>query len=958
MAGVFKNLNECVPPRRSLRKAPLALAVVLLLGAPAWFPIGAAAASPLCGSTLTESTTLSSDLICLGDGLSIGANGVKLDCAGHSITGIGNISDFHTGVKAAHQKGVTITNCTIVDFVWGIVLDQTSKSRVVHNDITGRDIPLHRGISVHVMGQSNQVVNNTSNSQDSGFWLDQKSNLLAGNVADDNSFGYYIGARAVLRHNVATNSRGTGFLINSGSNIIAYNVANSTEDAGFHILSGRNVIVGNLAVSDHGGIVIDGPNNRVMANLATDSKKGNSSPYEGAGFVLESSGSNLLRGNVASDNQGDGFRDEWGTRDVYSSNLAFGNGGSGFNFTGATQFRIVQGNNATSNGRDGFSDDSGMGGVFSSNSAQNNGGDGFVLKYSYGYRVLMTSSTGNGGNGYTLNDSFGDRLKLNSAVGNLGDGFSTVGLNGSDNIFNGNFASGGQGFGFYDETNGTRLWGTSNTYRFNTCGGNRAGSSSPLGLCPYSGIVAGRIIPLSLTADQGQTLNTTLLAHPLGGVKPLTYQWYDAERCTSPVIGATGSSLSISTSVPKEYSYRVNDSASTSACSPAAKAIFMPPLNISVAPFSTSVVVNSSAFIWTQVSGGSPPYAYQWYNGAGCLGPNVIVGETASYLLTPRILTRTNFSLLVTDGSKGIPAGGVCTDVPVYATRLSNRLSISQARDELYVDNYAGGTMTILNTTDGAVIAQPPQGTFSTGMALNPLTNLVYVTNGYSGTVTVINGTSYSNVATITVPGWPSRVTVNPSTNMVYTVDDTGDVGIINGTTNVFVKEISGLGFTSDIAVNPVTNLVYVAQNGNLTVIDGSTNTVKARFFAGGEGSSQVAVNTVTNMIYLTNSYYGAIRVINGTNDSWTTSIPDQGHLLGMVVDPTTNRVYVSNFNGTLAAFDGATNAALGHANVGIAIGLCVDEVANKVYAVDLLRNSITVVNGTSFAIEDRFYLP
>src|SRR2546423_11409696 len=55
------------------------LAAAVLPGTPAW-------ASPSCGSTLTTNTTLTADLVCAGDGLIIGADGITLNLGGHTIT--------------------------------------------------------------------------------------------------------------------------------------------------------------------------------------------------------------------------------------------------------------------------------------------------------------------------------------------------------------------------------------------------------------------------------------------------------------------------------------------------------------------------------------------------------------------------------------------------------------------------------------------------------------------------------------------------------------------------------------------------------------------------------------------------------------------------------------------------------------------------------------------------------
>jgi len=53
------------------------------------FSASTAHAQPVCGDTINTNTTLGSDLLCPGFGLRIGASGVTLDCAGHTIEAAG-----------------------------------------------------------------------------------------------------------------------------------------------------------------------------------------------------------------------------------------------------------------------------------------------------------------------------------------------------------------------------------------------------------------------------------------------------------------------------------------------------------------------------------------------------------------------------------------------------------------------------------------------------------------------------------------------------------------------------------------------------------------------------------------------------------------------------------------------------------------------------------------------------
>src|SRR4051794_4427866 len=80
------------------------LAAAVLPGTPAW-------ASPSCGSTLTTNTTLTADLVCAGDGLIIGADGITLNLGGHTITGTAGGNGINDGFGGSgHFNNVTIRN--------------------------------------------------------------------------------------------------------------------------------------------------------------------------------------------------------------------------------------------------------------------------------------------------------------------------------------------------------------------------------------------------------------------------------------------------------------------------------------------------------------------------------------------------------------------------------------------------------------------------------------------------------------------------------------------------------------------------------------------------------------------------------------------------------------------------------------------------------------------------------
>ena len=119
-------------------------------------------------------------------------------------------------------------------------------------------------------------------------------------------------------------------------------------------------------------------------------------------------------------------------------------------------------------------------------------------------------------------------------------------------------------------------WGTG-TFNANVMvtdsNGLHIGSNVPLSFNAYPALVAGPIYPSSGNVYAGNSIPLAA-NYVTGGTGPGTYtfQWYEGSSCNTPITGATAPIYDASPSSYTDYTYRVNDSASTpaSACSPQA----------------------------------------------------------------------------------------------------------------------------------------------------------------------------------------------------------------------------------------------------------------------------------------------------------------------------------------------------------------------------------------------------
>jgi hypothetical protein len=167
------------------------------------------------------------------------------------------------------------------------------------------------------------------------------------------------------------------------------------------------------------------------------------------------------------------------------------------------------------------------------------------------------------------------------------------------------------------------------------------------------------ISPSFIVMDVGQS--TSFTSNVSGGTGSCSYQWYLNGTLVS---GAKGPTHTFSPSANGSVSVylMVNDSATipASAMSNTATVLVNPSMYYLTPPYASSNVINaqhnSTVLTFSSVSGGTPPYTYQWYKMNPDLSYSVIPGaNSSSYTFTPSDTTTTPvwfFRVKVTDSAE------------------------------------------------------------------------------------------------------------------------------------------------------------------------------------------------------------------------------------------------------------------------------------------------------------------
>lgn len=277
----------------------LALATLTLGSILAVVVAPASAEHVQCGDTITQSTTLDSDIIDCADprgrAIRIGASGITLDLGGHTVDG--------TGVGFGITAGGDFSNVTV------------RGGHVREFGITG----------IHLVGESDNVVRDVTVTDNfRGVSVSHLRAVVEGVTATRNAVGINFGnvTDAVVRRNIAFENQsgiGGGVIFSS---LIADNVSHDNEfnGMGFVFLRDNTRIVRNES-TDNGnyGIQVDGESldSTLLGNRVSGSG------FDGI-FVSADSGNITLDRNRADDNADDGI-DVDGPGNTLTRNSAFRN---------------------------------------------------------------------------------------------------------------------------------------------------------------------------------------------------------------------------------------------------------------------------------------------------------------------------------------------------------------------------------------------------------------------------------------------------------------------------------------------------------------------------------------------------------------------------------------------------------------------------------------------------------
>src|SRR6185312_12459947 len=195
-----------------------------------------------------------------------------------------------------------------------------------------------------------------------------------------------------------------------------------------------------------------------------------------------------------------------------------------------------------------------------------------------------------------------------------------------------------------------------------------------------------------------------------------------------------------------------------------------------------------------------------------------------------------------------------------------------------YVNNSAHGTLSVLDTTTGAVTATIPVGQpevgGQNGPFISPDGKQLYVTHNLDGTATVISTATDSVVATIPLGKEPFSITFSPDSSRAYvTHGDEGTLTVISTATGqvaatLRVGESRRVPQPNPIpsTMTPAGKHLYINNtDGTLSVITTGTGAASATIDVG-TGPGEIAFTPDGKDAYVANQTDGTVSVITTAN--------------------------------------------------------------------------------------------
>ena len=241
------------------------------------------------------------------------------------------------------------------------------------------------------------------------------------------------------------------------------------------------------------------------------------------------------------------------------------------------------------------------------------------------------------------------------------------------------------------------------------------------------------------------------------------------------------------------------------------------------------------------------------------------------------------------------------------------------------------------------------------GVAYDSAKNEIFVVDSAGGTVSVLSDSNYASLAKITVGTAPYRDIYDSNKGEIFVANyGSNSVSVISDSTNKVVATVTVGTSPSSFAYDSVKGEIFVANSGGgtgstVSVISDSTNKVVATITVG-TGPYDLGYDSAKGEVYVANAYSRSVSVISDSTNQVVATVSVGSGPLGVAYDPVKSEVFVANsVSGTESVISDSSNTVVATVTVGSSPAPSIyDSGKSEIFVLNRSSASVSVISDST----------
>jgi YVTN family beta-propeller protein len=158
--------------------------------------------------------------------------------------------------------------------------------------------------------------------------------------------------------------------------------------------------------------------------------------------------------------------------------------------------------------------------------------------------------------------------------------------------------------------------------------------------------------------------------------------------------------------------------------------------------------------------------------------------------------------------------------IEVHGGTSNSGIAIDPTTQQMFVGDFSGNRVTIVNTSSNLVQGQVPGIASSDGTFYDPLSNTVYATLHYSNEVALIDASTHTVTGFANVGGEPHGAILIPSSKLVLVANtNSNNVSVFDASTNALLRSVAAGDGAWQLAYDPADHLVFMTDHWSSSVL-------------------------------------------------------------------------------------------------------------------------------------------